>query len=74
MTTVNISASVALHEEQHLAEHYRNRNLINAQAAADASREKAALTAKVDEMFAEIEALRQQIGGEAPVTPEGGQA
>ena len=32
MTTVNIDPAVALREERALAEHYRNRALLNAQA------------------------------------------
>ena len=45
MATVDIQTAVALQEERQLTEHYRNRNLILAQAVADLRKEVERLTA-----------------------------
>ncbi|HTO32072.1 MAG TPA: hypothetical protein VL202_12960 [Pararhizobium sp.] len=47
MATVEIETSVALQEEHALTEHYRNRNLVLAQAVADLKRENAKLKSQV---------------------------
>lgn len=48
MATVDIQISVALQEQRHLAEHYRNRNLILGQAVYDLQQEIAELRKVVD--------------------------
>lgn len=61
--TVEINLAVALEEAAHLAEFYRNRNLVNAQSRFELAQANQALGQQVTELQAKVETFLAEAVG-----------